>query len=330
MRPPSFSALPFDLSSCVRAPSGTASSAAAAGAEKPTLKEALATACQELEHTIDTLLPVEPCDEGVLFEAMRYAAMGGGKRVRGFLVLQGAALFGADHKEALRVAASVEFLHAYSLVHDDLPAMDDDDLRRGRPSTHRQFNEAMAILAGDALQTAAFDILLQPPTSPDATIRAELGLALAQASGGRGMVGGQVIDICGEGKALSLEQVRRLHAMKTGALIRYAAEAGAILAGASAEDPRRKALRQYGDDLGTAFQVADDVLDSTASTEELGKTAGKDENASKSNYVALLGIDGARKEARRLSDRAIDTLSIFGPQARLLRELADYFVERRN
>lgn len=294
------------------------------------LKDALATACQEIERTIDKLLPAVPDDEGLLIDAMRYAAMGGGKRVRGFLILQGAALFGADHRAALRVAASVEFLHAYSLVHDDLPAMDDDDLRRGRPSTHKKFNEAIAILAGDALQTFAFDVLLQPATSPDPSIRAELALALARASGSGGMVGGQVIDICGEGKSLSLAQVQRLHAMKTGALIAYAAEAGAILGGASPDDPRRAALKRYGDDLGTAFQVADDVLDSTASTEELGKTAGKDENASKSNYVALLGIDGARKEARRLSDRAIDSLSIFGPQAALLRSLADYFVERRS
>ncbi|GBQ05496.1 polyprenyl synthetase family protein [Saccharibacter floricola] len=294
------------------------------------LKEALAQACREIEQSIDRLLPPVSGDESLLIEAMRYAALNGGKRLRGFLVLETAALFGADHDAALRVAASVEFLHAYSLVHDDLPAMDDDDLRRGKPSTHKKFNEAFAILAGDALQTRAFEVLLEPATQADPTIRAHLALALAQASGAAGMVGGQVIDIRGEGRALPLEQVQRLHALKTGALIRYAAEAGAILGGAAEDDPRRLAIRAYGDDLGTAFQVADDVLDSTASTEELGKTAGKDEDASKSNYVSLLGIDGARAEARRLSTQARDALSSFGPRAETLRSLADYFVERRS
>ncbi|GBR44719.1 polyprenyl synthetase family protein [Neokomagataea thailandica] len=292
------------------------------------LKSALAQACTEIESTIDTLLPMVPGDESVLLEAMRYAALGGGKRLRGFLAVEVASLFGADHQAALRVAASVEFLHAYSLVHDDLPSMDDDDLRRGRPSTHRQFDEAIAILAGDALQTRAFEVLVEPETSADATIRAELTLALARASGAAGMVGGQVIDIRGEGRALPLDQVRRLHALKTGALIRYAAEAGAILAGIT--DKRRDAIVTYGLRLGTAFQVADDVLDATASAEELGKTAGKDEASGKSTYVSLLGIDGARAEARRLSDEAREALSSFGAQAEALRALADYVVERRS
>ncbi|GEM15529.1 polyprenyl synthetase family protein [Gluconobacter oxydans] len=292
------------------------------------LKDALARACSEIESTIDTLLPRVPGDESVLIEAMRYAALGGGKRLRGFLAVEVATLFGADRKAALRVAASVELLHAYSLVHDDLPSMDDDDLRRGQPSTHKQFDEAIAILAGDALQTRAFEILVEPETSPHATVRANLALALAQASGSAGMVGGQVIDIRGEGRALPLDQVRRLHALKTGALIRYAAESGAILADVA--DARRAAIVAYGRDLGTAFQVADDVLDSTATAEELGKTAGKDEASGKSTYVSLLGIDGARAEARRLSDRAREALSSFGAQADALRALADYVVERRN
>ncbi|MBS1041727.1 polyprenyl synthetase family protein [Gluconobacter cerinus] len=292
------------------------------------LKEALAHACTDIEATIDALLPIVPGDESILLEAMRYAALGGGKRLRGFLAVEVASLFGADRKAALRVAASVELLHAYSLVHDDLPSMDDDDLRRGRPSTHRQFDEAIAILAGDALQTRAFEILLEDETSSDATIRSNLALALARASGAAGMVGGQVIDIRGEGRALPLEEVRRLHALKTGALIRYAAESGAILAGVT--DDRRDAIVAYGQNLGTAFQVADDVLDTTASAEELGKTAGKDEASGKSTYVSLLGIDGARAEARRLSDQAREALSSFGAQAAALRALADYVVERRN
>ncbi|MEJ5117430.1 polyprenyl synthetase family protein [Gluconobacter cerinus] len=292
------------------------------------LKEALAHACTDIEATIDALLPMVPGDESILLEAMRYAALGGGKRLRGFLAVEVASLFGADRKAALRVAASVELLHAYSLVHDDLPSMDDDDLRRGRPSTHRQFDEAIAILAGDALQTRAFEILLEDETSSDATIRSNLALALARASGAAGMVGGQVIDIRGEGRALPLDEVRRLHALKTGALIRYAAESGAILAGMT--DDRRDAIVAYGQNLGTAFQVADDVLDTTASAEELGKTAGKDEASGKSTYVSLLGIDGARAEARRLSDQAREALSSFGAQAAALRALADYVVERRN
>ena len=292
------------------------------------LKEALAHACTDIEATIDALLPMVPGDESILLEAMRYAALGGGKRLRGFLAVEVASLFGADRKAALRVAASVELLHAYSLVHDDLPSMDDDDLRRGRPSTHRQFDEAIAILAGDALQTRAFEILLEDETSSDATIRSNLALALARASGAAGMVGGQVIDIRGEGRALPLDEVRRLHALKTGALIRYAAESGAILAGVT--DDRRNAIVAYGQNLGTAFQVADDVLDTTASAEELGKTAGKDEASGKSTYVSLLGIDGARAEARRLSDQAREALSSFGAQAAALRALADYVVERRN
>ncbi|QDH13071.1 polyprenyl synthetase family protein [Formicincola oecophyllae] len=294
------------------------------------LKEALVASCGAIEETISTLLTPVQGEEAVLIEAMRYAALGGGKRLRGFLVLEGAGLLGAPRQSALRAAASVEFLHAYSLVHDDLPAMDDDDLRRGQPSTHKKFGEAMAILAGDALQTEAFSVILDPAMDLPADVRAALALALAQASGAAGMVGGQVIDIEGEGKALSLPQVTRLHALKTGALIRYAAEAGAILAGLPENDPKRAALRAYGADMGTAFQIADDVLDSTASTEVLGKTAGKDENADKSNYVALLGIEGAASAARDYSDRAKKALAVFGPEADTLRTLADYFVERRN
>lgn len=293
-------------------------------------QEVLKHSCKDIEQEIDHLLPLVSGDESLLIEAMRYAALGGGKRVRGFLALQTASLFQADYKAALRVAASVEFLHAYSLVHDDLPAMDDDDLRRGQPSTHKKFNEAFAILAGDALQTSAFEVLLEDATSPLAEIRVELARALAQASGKAGMVAGQVIDVRGEGRALPLNDVKRLHALKTGALIRYSAESGAILAGLKKDDPRRQALFRYGELLGTAFQVADDVLDSTASTEELGKTAGKDENADKSNYVSLLGIEGARKEAEKLSLEAQNILDIFGSEAQHLRALARYFVERKN
>ncbi|NVN04445.1 polyprenyl synthetase family protein [Asaia spathodeae] len=292
------------------------------------LATSLGTAARAIEGTIDRLLPMVDGDESVLLEAMRYAALGGGKRLRGYLVTEVAAIFGAEPEGALRVAASVEMLHAYSLVHDDLPAMDDDDLRRGQPSTHKQFDEAIAILAGDALQTSAFEILADEATHSDPAVRIALVAALAQASGAAGMVGGQVVDIRGEGKSLPLDQVRRLHAMKTGALIRYAAEAGAILGGA--DRVQRDAIIAYGRDIGTAFQVADDVLDTTASAEELGKTAGKDEASGKSTYVSLLGIDGARAEATRLSGQATQALTSFGTEAAALRALAQYIVERRN
>jgi farnesyl diphosphate synthase len=259
---------------------------------------------------------------------MRYATLGGGKRLRGYLVTEVAALFGVPDAAALRVAASVEMLHAYSLVHDDLPAMDDDDLRRGQPSTHRKFDEATAILAGDALQTMAFEILAAPQTHADAHARVGLVTALAQASGAAGMVGGQMIDMQGEGRALGLEDVRRLHALKTGRLIQYSAHAGAILGGAADEVVAR--IVAYGRDLGTAFQVADDVLDATASAEELGKTAGKDAASGKSTFVALLGIDGASREARDLAERAITALESFGADADNLRALAHYVVDRRS
>ncbi|WP_122050018.1 polyprenyl synthetase family protein [Asaia bogorensis] len=297
-------------------------------ASPETLAASLGTAARAIESTIDRLLPMVDGDESVLIEAMRYAALGGGKRLRGYLVTEIAGIFGAEPEGALRVAASVEMLHAYSLVHDDLPAMDDDDLRRGQPSTHKKFDEAIAILAGDALQTSAFEILADEATHSDPSVRIALVTALAQASGAAGMVGGQVVDIRGEGKSLPLDQVRRLHAMKTGALIRYAAEAGAILGGATRV--QRDAIIAYGRDIGTAFQVADDVLDTTASAEELGKTAGKDEASGKSTYVSLLGIDGARAEAARLVEQATQALTSFGTEAAALRALAHYIVERRN
>ncbi|GBQ69231.1 geranylgeranyl pyrophosphate synthase [Ameyamaea chiangmaiensis NBRC 103196] len=293
------------------------------------LRDSLTVRAGAIESAIDTLIaPVTRGGEARVVDAMRYATLGGGKRLRGYLVTEVASLFGVPAVRALRVAASVEMLHSYSLVHDDLPAMDDDDLRRGQPSTHRKFDEATAILAGDALQTLAFEVLADPATHPDAEVRIALVSALAKASGAAGMVGGQMIDMEGEGRALALDEVRRLHALKTGALIRYAADAGAILGQADAATMER--IAAYGRDVGTAFQVADDVLDATASAEELGKTAGKDAAAGKSTYVALLGIDGAAAEARTLAERAVTALDGFGAQADGLRALAYYMVERRS
>ncbi|MCH4089698.1 polyprenyl synthetase family protein [Acetobacter sp.] len=300
----------------------------------PTSSEALGVSLKQraaaVEVALDRLIPQVDGPEARVIDAMRYATLGGGKRLRGYLVAEVASLFPERDGEegAYRAAASVEMLHAYSLVHDDLPAMDDDDLRRGQPSTHRKFDEATAILAGDALQTRAFEVLAETETHPDAAVRIQLVLALAQASGAAGMVGGQMIDMEGEGRALSLKEVSHLHALKTGCLIRYSAEAGAILGGANPE--QRERIASYGRDIGAAFQIADDVLDATATEEELGKTAGKDQAAEKSTFVALLGIDGARREAEKLADRACHALDIFGEKADRLRDLARYVVERRS
>ncbi len=309
-------------------PSGHAQAVAPLLGRDAGLGQSLGQRAAEVERALDALMPPVSGGEARLVEAMRYAALGGGKRLRGYLVMEVAALFGAPSAGAARAAAAVEMLHAYSLVHDDLPAMDDDDLRRGQPSTHVRFDEATAILAGDALQTLAFATLADPPTHPDPSVRIALVAALADSAGAAGMVGGQMIDMEGEGRALDLGEIERLHALKTGRLIRYAAESGAILGRAGSAG--RAAIAEYGRLLGAAFQVADDVLDATGSAEQLGKTAGKDAEAGKSTFVALLGIDGACAEAGRLARRAEAALDGFGPEADRLRALARYVVERRN
>jgi farnesyl diphosphate synthase len=277
---------------------------------------------------LDALLPPVEGAEACLAEAMRYAALGGGKRMRAFLVMEGAGLFAVSQTCAARVAASVEMLHAYSLVHDDLPAMDDDDLRRGKPSTHKAFDEATAILAGDALQTRAFEVLAEPDTHSDPQARCELVAALGAASGARGMAGGQMIDMLAEGQTLDGPAVTRLQALKTGRLIQYSAEAGAILGRASSA--QRHLLAAYGRDLGAAYQIADDLLDAEGSTEETGKTAGKDAAAGKATMVAVLGAERARSQAELLARQAAGHLEGFGERARLLRMLASFVVTRRN
>jgi farnesyl diphosphate synthase len=292
------------------------------------LAAALRDAAERVEQALETLLPRPEGPEGRLFEAMRYATLGGGKRLRAFLVMQSAALFRVNATCSARVAAAVEMIHAYSLVHDDLPAMDDDDLRRGRPSTHRAFDEATAILAGDALQTRAFEVLAEADTHSDPHARLELILALAQAAGGRGMVGGQMIDIDAEGKTLTEPEIIRLQALKTGRLIQFSAEAGAILGRAA--PLQRQALAGYGRDLGAAFQIADDLLDALGTTAETGKTAGKDQAAGKATLVALLGPERARHQAEMLARQAISHLEPFGEAADLLRALARFVVERRH
>ncbi len=264
--------------------------------------------------------------EARLIESMLYASLNGGKRMRAFLVLEVARLFDAPMTRAVRVAASVEMLHAYSLVHDDLPAMDDDDLRRGKPSTHRAFDEATAILAGDALQARAFEVLAETATHPDPLARCELVAALGAASGARGMAGGQMIDILAEGRALTPPEVARLQALKTGRLIQYSAEAGAIIGRASPS--ARAQMVAYGRDLGAAFQIADDLLDVTGDSAVIGKTAGKDVAAGKATLVSLLGSERAADQARTLSAQAVSHLDGFGEAAHRLRELASYVVTR--
>ena len=287
----------------------------------------LARAAGIIETALADLLGDATGSEARLIDAMRYASLNGGKRMRGFLVLEVAGLFGVPERMAARVAASVEMLHAYSLVHDDLPAMDDDDLRRGQPSTHRAFDEATAILAGDALQARAFELLAEPATHPDPLARCELVMALGAASGARGMAGGQMIDMQTEGCALTEPEVVRLQALKTGRLIQYSAEAGAILGRATPEV--RSQVAAYGRDLGAAFQIADDVLDAIGDTAAIGKTAGKDAAAGKATLVALMGVERATDHAQILSAQAAAHLDGFGQAAHHLRDLAAYVVARR-
>jgi len=289
----------------------------------------MGAAARELDDTLDRLLPAVEGPESRLYEAMRYAAVGGGKRLRGFLVLEGARQFGVSRTAALRVAAGVEMVHAYSLVHDDLPAMDDDDLRRGKPTAHRAFDEATAILAGDALQCHAFAVLAEEGTHSDPAVRAELVRCLSRAAGPRGMCGGQMLDMLAEraGEPLDELAIGRMQTMKTGRLIEFSAEAGAILG--KAPPAQRHALGLYGRDLGAAFQIADDVLDATASVEEAGKRTGKDAGAGKATLVGLLGLDRARAQAERLVAQAKGHLDGFGEGAELLRLLADFVIARR-
>ncbi len=292
------------------------------------LDAALKQVAAEVEAALEDLLPASEGGEARLVEAMRYATLGGGKRMRAFLVMEAASLFRVDRRCAARVAASVEMVHAYSLIHDDLPAMDDDDMRRGKPSTHKAFDEATAILAGDALQARAFEVLAEPDTHSNAEARIELVQALAHAVGPRGMCGGQMIDMLGNGQAWDAEAIARMQALKTGRLIQFSAEAGALLGRASAH--QRHLLAAYGRELGAAFQIADDVLDVTGSAADLGKTAGKDVAQGKATLVAVWGVERARAQAEALAEQAAAHLESFGEEGRLLRDLAAFVVNRRS
>ncbi len=262
-----------------------------------------------------------------LLEAMRYGSLGGGKRVRPFLVIESAALFGVGVEGALNAAAALECVHCYSLIHDDLPAMDNDDLRRGRPTVHKAFDEATAILAGDGLLTLAFEILASPDTHANPAVRADLGLALARASGVSGMAGGQMYDLEAPGKTLGEADIRLLQKMKTGALITFGCVAGGILGEASLADIA--ALRAYGDALGAAFQLADDLLDVEGDAALVGKATGKDTEAGKGTLVSLFGIDAARVKLAELKAEALAALAPFKPRDEVLAEAAEFVVARK-
>ena len=267
-----------------------------------------------------------------VLDAMRYGALGGGKRLRPFLTIETARALGVAGDAPLRAGCALECVHCYSLVHDDLPAMDDDDLRRGRPTVHKAFDEATAILAGDGLLTLAFDILADPATHANAEVRVALCLGLARASGLGGMVGGQMLDIEAETAAIPLDDaaIRRLQAMKTGALLRFAVEAGAIVAGADAR--RRAALIHYGEALGSAFQVADDILDAESTSEQLGKRAGKDAERNKGTFVSIHGLDGAKRLRDAFVEQALAALGEAGfrSEGDVLREAARFVAARAN
>jgi farnesyl diphosphate synthase len=295
--------------------------------EATSFSEALAEAAQLTDVALDQLLVVPPDLEARVYEAMRYAALAPGKRLRPFLVLAGAGLFGVARRCALQVAAAVEMVHAYSLVHDDLPAMDNSDLRRGRPTCHKEFDEATAVLAGDGLLTAAFGVLADPDTHGDPAVRCELVAELAAAAGAAGMVGGQTIDLIAEHQRLDIGAITRLQRMKTGALIAFSCEAGAILAKAPSEP--RSALRGYAHDLGLAFQIADDLLDVEGSEVETGKPVGADAAAGKATFVSILGVARARAQAELLVRQAVAHLDLFEQRAELLREAARFVITRR-
>jgi farnesyl diphosphate synthase len=303
-------------------------------------KHRLDQVAADTERLLDQLLgrkslPDELARPPRLLDAMRYASLGGGKRIRPFLVVESAKLFGVPRRQALMVAAALECVHCYSLVHDDLPAMDNDDMRRGRPTAHKAYDEATAILAGDGLLTFAFDILARPQTHAKADIRIALTSALARASGVGGMAGGQMLDLAAEGRfensqvrQLDFGAVKTLQAMKTGALLKFACASGAILGGANIK--ARTALDRYGAAVGEAFQVADDLLDVDGDAATVGKATGKDAAAHKATFVSLLGVEGARIWLKKLVADAEAAIASFGNDAAVLKAAAHFIANRRN
>ena len=283
-----------------------------------------------IEARLDALLPPSPgpSADARLAAAMRYAALGGGKRLRPFLLIQAAALFGVAEDDALDAASALECMHCYSLVHDDLPSMDDDNIRRGRPTVHVAFDEATAVLAGDALLTFAFEILSRPSTHADANVRIALIGLLARAAGVDGMAGGQALDLASEGRASRDADIARMQAMKTGALFGFACEAGAVLGGA--DQRSREALLAFASAFGQAFQLADDLIDADGDAATAGKAVAKDADRGKATLVGLLGIEASRDRLRTLTENAIAALAPFGERAATLEDAARYVASRGN
>lgn len=290
------------------------------------LQDALAQIAVDIDHEFDSMLKLPGDARDRLYAAMRHAAIGGGKRLRPLLVTATAALFNVDRNTALRVGTAVEAIHVYSLVHDDLPCMDNDDMRRGKPTVHKAFDDATAVLAGDSLHALAFEILASADTHADPFVRAELISTLALASGPDGMAGGQMMDIEAEKSAFDLQTVTRLQALKTGALIAASVEMGAILGHIPPEG--RAHLKGYARDIGLAFQIADDILDVEGDPELAGKALQKDAEAGKGTFVSLMGLERAKQQAAMLVAQANDHLASYGSEADLLRAIADYITER--
>lgn len=291
-------------------------------------EEKLRDTASTINAALDKRITTHNAQAPRLIQAMRHATLNAGKRLRPFLLIETARLCGLEGSGPLNAAAALESIHCYSLIHDDLPCMDDDDLRRGKPTVHIAFDEATALLAGDALLTLAFEILSEPATHQSADIRAELITRLAKASGGAGMIAGQMRDLEAETKPTDLEETIALQKLKTGALIEYACWAGATLAKASAEDS--EALTAYARDIGLAFQIADDLLDVEGASADVGKRTGKDADAGKATFVALLGLEGARTKAEGLIASALGHLERFGPQADILRDTARFITNRKS
>ena len=281
-----------------------------------------------VENELDRLIVVPNTPEKKVAEAMRYAVLGGGKRLRPFLLMEVAGLFNVTPAGALRAGAALEMVHCYSLIHDDLPCMDNDDMRRGKPSCHIAFGETTALLAGDALLTRAFDVLADEKTHSDPLVRCQLVIELARAAGMNGMIGGQQLDMMAGDIDMDLVEVTRLQQMKTGRLISFACEAGAIMGKAPYNE--RQILMAYAKDIGLAFQIADDILDVESSVEAMGKNVRKDVDAAKATFVSFVGVDEAKKQARTLVEQAVSYLDIFDARADMLRDLARFVVERKS
>ena len=286
----------------------------------------LASAGARVEAMLDARLPQPSGHQAAVEDAMRYSALAGGKRLRPFLVIEAARLFGEAGEGPVLAGAALECVHAYSLVHDDLPCMDDDDLRRGKPTVHRVWDEAMAVLAGDALLTVAFELMADADVHPDPALRLALMADMARAGGTRGMIGGQVVDITVADDERDAELITSLQDMKTGALIRFAATAGARLGGAS--ESERNALEAYARDLGLVFQITDDILDVEGDADTVGKAVGKDKGLGKATFVSALGLGAAKQHAEALSERALGHLATFGAGADTLRACVDFVLKR--